>query len=210
MPDWVWIPIVVVGSTGAIAFIAAMVAKGGTFSVGKNTFVLHGDEKEPANPLARALKNVPDNIGLVTSLVFAHYLKIVKGKGVDPAVMTDIEDVRFARSLIRNATSMGNGSNSVQKIIESTIANRDWDGEDIEAYIRRSVIPRIIDTIKNTINSEYDSVAHYAEYSTRQRIVTQAEFIDMLVGREFKEELVHILIPFYEFAKRCLNNGCKD
>lgn len=210
MPDWVWIPIVIVG-TGVIVAVTAIVAKrGGTLGIGKNTFVLHGDEKAPKNPLARALRYVPENIGQVTSLVYAGYLKIVKSKGVDPAVMTDLEDSRFARAVIRNATSLGNGSNSVQKIIENDIANRDYVGHDVEQYVHDVVLPKVVDSMKNTINSEYDTVARYAEHSDRQRIVTQAEFVDLLAEPRFQHDLVHALLPFYKFAARCLSDGCMD
>ena len=188
-----------------------MLFRSGQIGVGKNTFVLHGESTSPAaNPLAKALRYVPDNIGQITSLIYSHYLRLVKTKGVDPAMMTDIEDARFARAVIRNATSLGNGSNSVQKILENDIANRDWDGIDLEHHLRQAVIPRIVDSVKNTINSEYDTVARYAEHSDRQRIVTQAEFVDMLTDQRFQHELAEKLEPFYKSASRCLDDGCRD
>jgi hypothetical protein len=210
MPEWVWIPITVVGTGVIIAIVLMMWKRGGTLGIGKNTFVLHGDAKNPKNPLAKALRYVPENIGQVTSLVYSGYLKIVKSKGVEPAVMTDIEDSKFARSVIRNATSLGNGSNSVQKIIENDIANRDYVGHDIEQYVHDIVLPKVVDSIRNTINSEYDTVARYAEHSDRQRIVTQAEFVDMLSEPRFQHDLAHAILPFYRFAARCLSDGCVD
>lgn len=211
MPEWVWF-FIVPSSIGIIVFLGWLLAhRGGTVRAGKlGSIVIHGTPKEEGNPLGRALRYVPENISQVHNLIYSHYLKAVKAKGVDTAAMTEVEDAQFARLLIRLATSLGNGTNSIQKILESDISHRDWDGTDIEAYVRRTVMPRAIDALRTIINSEYDSTAHYAEHSSRLRVISQAEFVDLILQDEFQEALVEKLLPFYEFAKRCLDGGCRE
>jgi hypothetical protein len=173
-------------------------------NVGKTAIVVHGDG-EQTTPLGRALAYVPNNVGQITSLIYTGYLRLMKEKGVSPDDMTGVEDAIYARMLIRFACAAGNGTNSVQKIIETDIANRDWDGEELTAYIRRSVVPRVLDSLKALINSEYDSIVRYAEHSDRARVVSQVEFVDMLLTDDFRDSLVDHLRPFYEYAHKCLS-----
>jgi len=156
------------------------------------------------SPLGIALQFVPDNIRRITHLVYGHYLKMVKARGVGDDSLTDIEDARFAFAVILNATCLGNGSNSVQKIIEDQVTKQDYLSVDIPTYVRRYVLPRVIESMRSTVNSEYDSIAHYAEYSTRQRIVSQVEFVDMLLSEEFKTAIVEKMVSFFQYAKEQL------
>jgi len=213
MPQWGWI-IIFATAVPLVAIITwAILKRGGSIGIGKNTLtipgealVVHGDNREHESQLGRALHYVPDNIGQIYNLIYCRYLKLVKAKGVDQVDMTNIEDSRFARSMIKNATSLGNGSRSVQKIIETHIARRDFIGHDIDTYVIQHVLPRVIDALREVVNSEYDSVVHYAEGSTRDRIVSQVEFVDELMSREFRDVLVPALVPFFEQAA-CLGGA---
>jgi hypothetical protein len=204
-----WGPITA-GGAALITVVVWLLIKIGSnvksINVGKTAIVVHGDG-EQTTPLGRALAYVPQNVGQITSLIYTGYLRIMKEKGVSPDDMTGVEDAIYARMLIRFAVAAGNGTNSVQKIIETDIATRDWDGEELTAYIRRSVVPRVLDSLKSLINSEYDSVVRYAEHSDRTRVVSQVEFVDMLLTDEFRDSLVEQLRPFYDYAARHLGTS---
>lgn len=207
MPEWGYIVLFAAGIPLLVVLIIVIAHRGGTLNLGKaGSIVIHG-EGEPKNAMERALRHVPENIGRIHSLLYGYYLKLVKAKGIDEVDMTDLEDSHFARVLLRVATSLGNGSQSVQKIIENDIASCNWDGRECKEYARHSALPRVIDSIRNVINSEYDSNAHYAEHSTRMRVVNQAEFVDMLKDEKLQDELVVLLCEFYEFAKHCLGGS---
>lgn len=217
MPQWGWIIIFATAVPLVVLITCVILKRGGSIGIGKNTLtipsgealVVHGDNRESEGPMGKALHYVPDNIGQIHNLIYGRYLKLVKAKGVDAADITNIEDSRFARSLIKNATSLGNGSRSVQKILETHIARRDFLGKDVDLYVCQHVLPRVIDAVREVVNSEYDSVVHYAEGSTRDRIVSQVEFVDMLLSREFRDLLTTALVPFFEYASDCLDGEGK-
>jgi len=209
MPQWGWI-IIFATAVPLVAIITwALLKRGGSVGIGSHSIVIHGEGRSPT-PLGRALKYVPDHIGQIHSLIYGRYLKLVKTKGVAHGDMTNLEDSRFARAVIRNATSLGNGSNSVQKIIEDHITSLEFIGKSLDSYVRSMVVPRVIDSVRNVINSEYDSVAHDTIVTIRKRIVSQAEFVDVLLQPEFHRDLVDALVPFFCYASECLNGRCTE
>jgi hypothetical protein len=149
MPEWVWI-VIVAGAVPVIGVLVWRLARvGGQIAIGKSTFVLHGEPKQTDSPLGRALRSVPENIGQIHSYLYGQYLRLIKEKGVDPAGMTDIEDARFAKVVLLTSTSLGNGSWSVQKILEHDIASQDWNGSDLDDHIRDRVLPRITEAVRS-------------------------------------------------------------
>jgi len=210
MPEWGWIIIFAVGTPALLAIIWRLLATGGRLAFGKSSIVIHGEERRNTDPLGDALKFVPSNIGIVHNYLYGLYLKAVKAKGIDPGVMTEIEDSRFARAVLRNAVCLGNGSRSVQKIIESAIASADFRDRDIGHYVRGTIVPRAIDAVQTIINSEYDSIASYAEYSTRARIISQAEFVDIVRSEAAKDGLATVIMPFFVHANDCVGGGCSE
>lgn len=215
MPEWGWIILFVTGVPIVAVMTWVVLKRGGSIGIGKNTLtipsgealIIHGERSEIHSPLGRALHYVPDNIGLIYNMIYGRYLRIVKSKGVKEAMITDLEDSHFARSLIKNATMLGNGSRSVQKIIESHIARRDFLGKDIDAYLLTHVVPQVVNALQEEVNSEYDTVIHVDENTTRTRIVTQVEFVDALMSREMRDDLIRAISPFLEYAKECMEGS---
>jgi hypothetical protein len=210
VPQWGWIIIFATGVPLAVVLTWAVLKRGGTIGIGKNSIVIHGDTEDPGSPLGDALEFVKDSISQIHSLIYQHYLKIVKSKGIDPAVMTNLEDSKFTEEMLLEATSLGNGSNSIQKIVEGQIAKQIFRGKDIESYVRGVVLPRAVDSVRRVVNAKYDSIVHDTAFSTRVRVVSQAEFVEMLLGRQFQDELVERLVAFFRFASECLDGGCHD
>jgi hypothetical protein len=210
VPQWGWIILFATGVPLTAVITWGMLKRGGSIGIGRNSIVIHGDEKDAKSPLGDALEFVKDSISQIHSLIYQHYLKIVKSKGIDLAVMTNLEDSKFTEEMLLEATSLGNGSNSIQKIVESQIAKQSFRGKDIEAYVRGIVLPRAIDSVRRVVNAKYDSIVHDTAFSTRTRVVSQAEFVEMLLGREFQDELARMLVAFFKYADECLAGRCSD
>lgn len=210
MPAWVWIPIVVAGAAVVAALIYAILRRGVEFKSGRNAIVVHGRPSQSADPLGRALAYVPRYIGRVQAVLFARYLKAAVERGIDREVVTQLEDSRFAELVIRNAVALGNGSSSAQKIIENEIVSRDYIGRDVDGYVAREVVPMVVDAVRRAINDQYDSVVHESTHTTRSRVVSAAEFVDVVSSRETADALVEAIKPFFAYATRCLKDGCID
>jgi len=218
VPQWGWIIIFAIGGPSIIAVIWTVLKRGGSIGIGKNTLtipgeamVVHGEDLEDDGPMGRALNYVPENIGQIHHMIYGHFLKLVKAApGVVPNEITTLEESVFARALIKIASSLGNGSHSIQMIIQTHITRKDFVGKDLESYVIRIVVPRVIDRLRETINSEYDSVTHYKDGSTKTRSVTQVQFVDMLLSQGFRESLVRAILPFFRWAQSCLDGECAE
>ena len=215
MPDWGWIVVLAVGSLLSIAITWVILRRGGSIGIGKNTLtipaaetlVVHGEPDETTSPLGKALHYVPDNIGQIHHVVYHGFLRLVKRKGVAEQDITEIEESQFARVLLRDAVMRGNGSRSVQKIIEAHVARRDFMGKDARAYVITHVLPQVEDTLREEINSEYSTTVRTVDGSTKTRVVSQVEFVDMLMNKETRDLLVEKITPFFEYAADCFNGS---
>ncbi len=215
MPQWGWIIIFATTVPLVVATVCVLLKRGGSIGFGKHSvtipggeaLVVHGEQSEISTPLGKALHYVQDNIGQVHHLVYHRFLRIVKSKGVAEDDITEIEESAFARMLLRDAVMRGNGSRSVQKIIEAHVARRDFVGKDPDAYVIVHVAPQVEDTLREEINSEYSTTIRTADGQTKTRIVSQVEFVDMVLSKETREMLVEKIVPFFKYANDCLKGS---
>lgn len=218
MPDFVWIVIVAVGTPMLIATFWTILRRGGSIGFGKSkitipsaeAIVIHGEAVEGEDPMAKALRYLPENIGQIHHMIYGRFLRMLKTKGCDMDQASTIEETVFARALIKIATSLGNGSNSVQIILQTHITRRDFAGKDLDSYVIGLVTPRIIDRLRETVNTEWENEIHFDDGTTRKRNVSQVDFVDMLMSRDFKEALVVAVVPFFRWAQNCLNGECGE
>ena len=217
-PQWGWIVIFSVAVPLIILIVVTILRRGGSIGLGNHTItipagettVIHSENRANESPMGRALHYVPDNIGLVSDFVYGQYLRLVKVSGqVGAEHLTEIEDSQYARLLIKIATGQGNGSHSAQKIIESHIVRRDFLRQGIERYVKEHVVRQVVHTLQEAINSDYDTTIHNSDGSTSVRVVSQVEFVDLLLTHEFQESLAKVIVPFFVYATDCLNGGPK-
>lgn len=215
MPQWGWIIIFATGVPLMSIITWAILKRGGSIGIGRHTLtippgevtVVHGEQSEVSTPLGKALHYIPDNIGQIHHLLYHRFLRIVKSKGVAERDITEIEESVYARMLLRDTVMRGNGSRSIQKIIEAHVARRDFLSKDPNTYVITYVIPQVEDTLREEINSEYSTTVRTVDGATKTRVVSQVEFIDMVMSKETRELLVEKIVPFFEYAADCLRGA---
>lgn len=213
MPHWIYIPITIGGAAllaTIIYVLLQLVARLQEVRVGDTAFVVHGRPTDQESPLGKALRHVPEHISNVSRLLAGRYYRLVKRKGVPEHLLIEMEDSRYAAAIIDAAVTRGNGSNSVQKVLESEILSRNWERRDTDTYVRKSVIPRVLNAVRQIINDRYDSVVPIDGHTRHERVVSAVEWFDDLVSQECRDELAEVILPFFEFARDCLATGCTE
>lgn len=211
MPEWMWIVISIGGFITLGVILWSVAARGITAKHGHTSIVINGRAQDPENPLNRALQHVQRSTPEVQHILFRVYLRLMKEGGADPDFLTDYDDSRFVRMLLRFLVNGGNGTRSVQKIIEEEIVYGEWKRrtDDIRAYVSEEVWPSILRAAKDLINQEYDTEVLESEGRRRQRIVSNTDFADALDTEKVRNAVVDAIVPMFSFAKRCLANGCE-
>lgn len=207
-----WIIIAIGGAVTLGIILWAIIARGVTAKHGRTSIVINGRTQDPENPLNRALQNVQRSTPEVQHILFRVYLRLMKDAGADPDYLTDYDDARFVRMLLRFIVNGGNGTRSVQKIIEEEIVYGEWKRrtDDIRSYVLEEVWPAILRTTKDVINQEYDTEVLENEGRRRQRIVSNTDFADALDTEKVRNAVIDAIAPLFSFAKRCVSSGCDE
>lgn len=209
MPEWGWYIIIPGGLVAASVLVVRMVVAGGAVRWGRGTLVVQGKRQNANGPLARSIDYVQRSTPAIRDLLFGVYLQLLIAAGGDPFRAAEYDDARFVKMLLAYLVNGGNGSNSIQKIVESEIVNADWHGRDLREYVRMEVWPPILRQAKWLIGSEYDTAVLSADGHMRTRWVPSKTFSDALATDEVRERIVDELVPLFEYTRRCLGDGCK-
>lgn len=162
--------------------------------------------------MGRALSYAQQWIPEVQQVLWSKYLRLMKEAGADPDLLSDYDDARFAKALFRYLVSGGNGTQSVQKIVENQIVSGEWkrSTDHVEECVRTQVWPLIARTTKDFLNAEYDTTVLQMDGTRRTRLVSNTDLIDTLCGDEVMEKVVEKIVPIFRFAQECVRDGCKD
>ena len=211
MPEWMWIIVSIGGFIGLGVILRVVAVRGVTAKHRHTSIVINGRAQDPKNPLNRALQHVQRSTPEVQHILFRVYLRLMKDAGADPDYLADYDDSRFVRMLLRFLVNGGNGTRSVQKIIEEEIVCREWErhADDIRAYISQEVWPPILRAAKDLLNQEYDTDVLESEGRRRQRIVSNTDFVGALDTERVRTAVVDAIVPIFAFAKRCLAQVCE-
>ena len=211
MPEWMWIIISIGGFIALGGILWSVTTRGIIAKHGHTSIVINGRAQDPENPLNRALQHIQRSTPEVQHILFRVYLRLMKKDGADLDYLTDYDDSRFVRMLLRFLVNGGNGTRSVQKIIEEEIVYGEWKrrSDDIRDYVSEEVWPSILRAAKDLINQEYDTEVLESGGKRRQRIVSNTDFIDALDTETVKNAIVDAIVPMFSFAKRCLTQGCE-
>lgn len=211
MPEWMWI-IIAAGGIATLAVILKVISKRGlNASYGRSSIVIEGQYHQPDNALSKALTQVSDRTPQLQDVLLGVYLKLLKRAGADPDYLAEYEDARFVRMLLQYLVNGGNGSYSVQKIIESEIIHGEWrrEGDDIREYVTREVWPKIRRRMKDFLNQEYDTSVLRMDGTRRKRLVSNTDFVDAVSSEASRDELVERIVPLFSYARRCVSDGCE-
>jgi len=212
MPEWMWIIIAIGGAVTLAVILWVAVTRGIKATHGKTSIVISGQYQDPANPLNRALQYVARSTPEIQHTLFLVYLRLLKDSGADPDYLADYDDARFVRVLLRYLVNGGNGSRSLQKIVEEELIHGEWKrgSDDIRVYVETEVWPPILRAARDLINQEYDTDVLEPDGSRRKRMVSNTDFVDTLSSAEVKNAVVDEIVPLFGYARRCINGGCEE
>lgn len=212
MPQFVWI-IICATAVPLVAIVTFVLLKrGGSVAFGKNSLtipsgqsiVVNGSESDTSTPIGKALRYVGENVNQIEQAVFGMFLRLMKDNGVADDRLTQHEDSRYAALLIKTATSLGNGSPSVQKLLENQITFREFCPTNVSHYVRAQVVPQVIAILREHVNARYGAVIHVDDGYDVPRKVSPTEFADMLLSDKFADVMTDRIIPFFSHAAECL------
>lgn len=212
IPVFVWVFAVVLATVIVTVFSYLSIKRGVRASVGKGSIVIAGTSHEADSPMGRALIYVQQWMPNVQQTLFSTYLRLMKDAGADVDLLADYDDARFAKSLFRYIVSGGNGTPSMQKIVENAIINGEWKREtdDVTAFVRSQVWPLIERAMRDFLNAEYDTTVLQMDGTRRTRWVSNTDFVDAVTSDDVRDRVVKKIVPIFEYAQKCVNDrGCE-
>jgi hypothetical protein len=211
MPEWMWIIISVAGGAGVIVLLWAVVTRGITASHGRTSIVIAGKMQDPDDPINKALQYVQRSTPEIQHIMFRRYLRLLKEAGADPDYLSDYDDARFVRVLLRYLVNGGNGSRSIQKIVEEEMISGEWkrSSDDLREYVAVEVWPPIVRAIKDLVNQEYDTDVLEFDGTRRKRLVSNTDFIDGIIVPEVRDAVISEIVAMFAYGRKCLSNGCE-
>ena len=210
MPDFVWIVISALMVTVVVYLMVVASSRGLRASHGRTSIVIAGNPGDTETPIGRALQYVQQWTPEIQHVLFGRYLRLMKDAGADPALLTDYDDARFAKALFRYLVSGGNGTQSIQKILEDLIVNGEWrrENDHIDEYVQTQVWPIIVRRIRDYLNAEYDTTVLQMDGSRRNRWVSNTDLVAELTSDEIRSKCVATITPIFRFAQDCVQSGC--
>ncbi|MFP4066210.1 MAG: hypothetical protein ACLFS5_01795 [Spirochaetaceae bacterium] len=209
MPDWMYVIIVSIAVPAAIVLVWALIRRGGQLKFGQNAIIVEGKRHDANSPVARVVDYVQRSTPELQHKLLRVYLRLLKDAGADPDRLGEYDDARFVRMLLAYMVNGGNGTRSVQKIVESEVVGTDWHGRDLREYVRAEVWPPILRSVKDLVNREYDTEVLSVNGAMRRRWVSSTAFIDALSADAVRDMVVDEIVPLFEYARGCLEIGCR-
>lgn len=212
MPEWIWIVIAFWGSAAAVLLLMLIVKRGGKIGFGGNVVTVNGSLVDPQGPYSALLTYTENQVGEVQHILFSRYLRLIKGKGADPSHLTEYEDSRYVKMLLKYLVNGGNGSRSVQKIMETAVVTGAWreHKHDLKGYCLREIWPQVRRVTRDRFNSEYDSTVLMNDGNYRDRWAATAEVIDAYEEPEVAAAVCGVCELILLFVAACESKGCKD
>lgn len=212
IPQYVYLMGTILTTVVVVTVVLLTVKRGVKASYRGGSIVIAGSSHAQDSPMGRALSYVQQWVPEIQQVLFSKYLRLMKEAGADPALLSDYDDARFAKALFRYLVSGGNGTQSVQKIVENQIVTGEWkrSTDHVEEYVKTQVWPLIVRTTKDFLNAEYDTTVLQMDGTRRTRWVSNTELIDTLCSDEVMEKVIDKIVPIFRFAQQCVRDGCTD
>lgn len=212
MPMFLWIEIGVIVGIAAVVFLYLIWKRGIKGKAKSVSFVINGTGMEAPPAMSRALLHLERSVPAMYDILYTKFLGMMEDVGVQKEYLGSYDDSLYMRMLLRYAVSGGNGSNSTQKILEQVVVDGEYkrNGDNIEAYVRVHVWPRILRSLKNFIDSDYHSDVHDGTGNVRTRRVDATSYIIAISKEPVSEELIKSIVSILSYAKNCVENGCEN
>lgn len=212
MPEWMWIIIAIGGSITLGVILVTIAKRGVKASHGKTSIVIAGQYQSPDDPLNAALLYVQRSTPEIQHVIFQRYLKLLKDAGANVDFLADYDDARFVRVLLRYLVNGGNGSRSIQKIIEEEMIHGEWkrQNDNLREFVEAEVWPPILRAAKDLLNQEYDSDVLEPDGTRRLRMVSNTDFVDAMGSETMKIAVVDKIVPLFSYSRACIAGGCTE
>lgn len=211
IPRFIWIEIailvpVIIG--GALYIVWKRGVKGSAKGI---SFIVQGTGKEASPSVSAGLLYLEQTVPEIQDILFRKFLSMMADAGAERALIATYDDSLYMRMLLRYAVNGGNGSNSVQKILEQEVVSGQYrrSNDDIEEYVKNRIWPRVIRSLRTTIDSDYHSDVHGSDGYIRRRKVSSTDFICAIQEGAVAEEVTRKLIGIMRRAKECVD-GCEE
>lgn len=210
MPEWIWLVVAFWGSVATAVLLYLIAKRGGKIGFGKNVMTVNGEVMD--GKYKHAIRYVESRVGEVHHILFGRYLRLIKDNGAEPNRLTEYEDARFMKMLLQYLVSGGNGSRSIQKILESEVVYGDWQRykHDLKGYAKREIWPQVLRVARDRINSEYDSVVLVNDGTYRPRWAATADVVDAYSEDSIEDSVCTVFDSILLYASVCKNGGCPD
>jgi hypothetical protein len=212
IPQYVYLMGTLLTTAVVVTVVILTVKRGVKASYRGGSIVIAGSGHSQDSPMGRALSYVQQWVPEIQQVLFSKYLRLMKEAGADQDLLSDYDDARFARALFRYLVSGGNGTQSVQKIVENQIVSGEWkrSTDHVDEYVGTQVWPLVVRTTKDFLNAEYDTTVLQMDGTRRTRWVSNTDLIDTLCGDEVMEKVVEKIVPIFRFAQQCVRDECTD
>lgn len=213
MPEWIWIVIAFWGSAAAALLLMMIFKRGGKIGFGNNIVTVNGSVVDQQGPYSAMIAYTENQVGEIQHIMFGRYLRLIKDKGADPAHLTEYEDSRYVKMLLKYLVNGGNGSRSVQKIMETEVVTGTWrmHRKDLRGYCQREIWPQILRVTRDRFNSEYDSTVLTNDGTYRDRWASTAEVVDTYEDKSVADATCSVCENILLFAAACEGQGgCAD
>jgi len=212
IPGYVYAAGTAIAVVTAGAVIVLAIKRGLKASYRGGSIVIAGAGPGNDSPLGRALEYVQIWVPEIQHVLFARYLRMMKAAGANPDLLAEYDDARFTRALFRFLVSGGNGTRSIQKIVENQIVSGEWrrSTDEVDGFVLVQVWPLIARTIRDYLNAEYDTTVLQMDGTRRARWVSNTDLIDTLCGDEVRGQVVSKIVPIFRFAQECVKIGCRE
>lgn len=195
MPNYVWIVITALIPV-VVTVMLVMMWKRGFKGTGKGvTFVVQGSGKEVDSDVAMALTYTEKTVPGILDILYRQYLSLMEEAGADRDRLGSYEDSVFMKMLLRYAVCGGNGSNSTQKILESEVLDQRnrRESDDIAQYTRLVVFPRVMRSLKDYIDRDYQTDVMDPDGNTRSRRVSSTDYIVAMTTGETVVQIEQVI-----------------
>ena len=179
---------------------------------GSNRIVVAGKTRRSNTPLGRTLDRVQQWVPEIEHVFYEIYKDLMIAAGANPDLLNDYDDAQFAKMLFRYLVSGGNGSQSVQKLVENHVVAGEWKTWDgtTESFVASEIWPLIVRAVKNYLNAEYSTTALQKDGTTNERWVSATDLVEALTDEDTKRKTVEKIIPIFNYARSCRRRSCAD
>ena len=161
-----------------IPLIIALIKNKGSISY-KNLSLSLGHKAKSDPAMKRISDYMTDKLEQIRQKLFAGYLRLQKQQGCPEEILNENEDSEFVQQMLGNIVWSGNGIKSIKSILEKSLLDKSFLDMNYP-YLINYLMESIEQNTRSYINRNYRARVNYPDGTTRERMVTNTEWVDSL------------------------------